>query len=79
MAQIERQRSLEYIKDPNSWVMLVCPIKRRARDHGFPETAYMIGDGPNIYHGNIHTRSQADRKEEFKDFEAIIDAGWVVD
>lgn len=75
----EKAKSLRHMSDPRQWFGLVCPVKRRAEGSGMPELAYLIGDGPNLYHGNMLTRSVEDRKEEFKDFHAIIDAGWVVD
>lgn len=74
----ERAKSLAYISDPTQWVRLLCPVKMR-KGTGAPACAYLCGDGPNLYHGNMWAPSKNDRKEEFKDFREIIDAGWVVD
>lgn len=74
----KRGNDLRYISDPMLWVQLVCPLIRRHKDRR-NDTAYMIGDGPNIYHGNMFAASVNDRKEEFADYRAIIDAGWEVD
>lgn len=79
-AQTERNKHIAFMSDPNEWVSLTlcCPIKRWSKDNGM-ETAYLIGDGPIIYHGNIFARTREDRAEKFDSFEAIYDAGWRVD
>lgn len=74
----ERAESLRYISDSMQWVKLLCPVKKR-NGAGMPDVAYLAGDGPILYHGNMWDPKKDDRKEEFKDFRAIIDAGWVVD
>lgn len=70
-------RDLAYIRDPMQWVMLLCPVKRYVGNR--LETAYLTGDGPNLYMGNMWNPSKDDPKTEFGSFEAIVDADWVVD
>lgn len=74
----ERSLDLAFIKDPYKWPNLLCPIKRYGADRRM-QTAYLTGDGPNIYYGNMFSPKKEDRKEEFASYEAIIEAGWVVD
>jgi hypothetical protein len=69
---------LKYISNPMLWVQMICPLKR-GRRAGWPEFAYMIGDGPNLYHGNMWNPQTTDRKETFESYDAIIAAGWEVD
>lgn len=76
MDELQR-RSLAYISDRYQWYTLLCPLKR-STDNGL-EHAYMVGNGPNIYHGNMFIPQQSDRCERFASYEAIIAAGWVVD
>lgn len=83
-AEARRDRDLAYMRDPNEWfsTTLCCPVKRYVKnERGYTglEVAYLIGDGPNLYHGSIFARTADDRKETFPSFEAIVDAGWVVD
>ena len=68
---------LRYISNPMLWVSLACPLKRM-KDRRW-EFAYMIGDGPNIYWGNMWGMSSEDRKEAFASYEDIIAQGWEVD
>lgn len=73
---------LRYISNPMLWVLMTCPVKRHVTDatgYSRLETAYLTGDGPNLYFGNIYMMSADDKKEAFADFRAIIDAGWEVD
>jgi hypothetical protein len=69
-------RDLDYISDPFKWIQFFCPLKTR---NGPREHAYMVGDGPNIYHGNMWDPKPTDRKETFASYRAIVEAGWVVD
>lgn len=75
--QITRNEEIHYMSHPLRWVRLICLIKRYV--DGRLECAYLVGNGPNIYHGNMWKPSAQDRKESFESFEAIVDAGWVVD
>jgi hypothetical protein len=73
----------KFMANPFLWPLMVLPIKRYPKDlqtggHRM-ETAYMVGDGPRIYHGNIFDPKPSDRREDFESFEAIVAAGWVVD
>lgn len=78
-----RRREIECMKDPMRWVNILCPIKRYVKSETGGtqlETAYLMGEGPIIHHGNMFAASlTTDPKEEFPSFEAIVDAGWVVD
>lgn len=74
----ERASDIEYMSDPMKWVTFLCPVKRYNKDR-MPEFAYLVGDGPNLYHGNMFAAKPTDRKESFKSYDAIVDAGWVVD
>lgn len=75
----EKAHDLAYIKDPMRWVTMLCPVKKMRTDRSWYDFAYMTGDGPNLYHGNMFNPRKEDRKEEFVSYEAIIEAGWVVD
>lgn len=70
---------LKYISNPMLWVQMVCPLKRKRQDGFGQEFAYMVGDGPNIYHGNMWGPKPTDRKETYESYNAIVAAGWVVD
>ena len=72
-------KDLSYISDPFRWAGIFCPLKRRKPNSNWYEFAYMIGDGPNIYHGNMYTASKSDKRESFSSYEAILQAGWEVD
>jgi hypothetical protein len=77
-AMRESHNDLKFLKNPLLWPGFLLPLKRRV-PHGMPETAYMIGAEPVIYHGNMFTASVNDRTEVFPSHEAILAAGWEVD
>lgn len=72
-----KARDLRYISDPMQWVQFVCPVKRYV--DGKMQTAYLTGDGPNLYLGNMFSASPTDQKVPYADYAAIVDAGWMVD
>ena len=73
----KQKDDLRYISDPMLWNLLLCPVIREV--NGNRECAYLIGDGPNLYHGNIYDAKKEDRKEEFDSYRKILEAGWGVD
>jgi len=72
---------LRYIKNPNQWVNLLCPLKRHVTEKGFNrlQTAYLVDERPILHYGNIFRPSPNDPTETFESHEAIIAAGWKVD
>lgn len=88
-AMKEPERSLRFMQDPMKWPYMWLPLKRRRADGAFPDLAIMLGDGPIIYHVNPYKMGElepAEQKkaldvgrEEFPDYEGIVDAGWRVD
>jgi hypothetical protein len=74
----QRQKDdLRYISDPMLWVDFLCPVKKWEGHHRV--FAYLSGDGPNLYMGNIWNPKPEDVKVEFESYKAIVDAGWEVD
>jgi hypothetical protein len=70
---------LRYISDPMLWVSFLCPMKRWNAEKTSRQFAYLNGDGPNLYMGNIWNPKTSDVQVKFKSFEEIINAGWEVD
>jgi len=73
------REDLRYISDPMLWVSFLCPLKRASPTGTGREFAYLQGDGPILYHGNMWNPKEDDRKEVFASYKDIIDAGWEVD
>lgn len=76
---MSRNDDLRYISNPMLWVQMVCPLRQRRADNLGYNVAYMIGDGPNLYHGNMWNPSRDDKKESFIKYADILDAGWEID
>lgn len=71
------KQDLDYMSDPMKWVTMLCPLKRY-KDN-LPEFAYLVGDGPNLHHGNMFNAKESDPVTKLSSFEEILNAGWMVD
>lgn len=79
-------KDLKYMSNPMLWVTMVCPLKRYVKDAAADgnriEFAYLVGDGPNLYHGyhgSMFSARRTDPVTQFASYEAIVAEGWMVD
>lgn len=75
---------LAYMKNPDRWIQLVCPLKRYVKrntryQNVDLEFAYLTGSKPILVHGSMFNPQPADKLEEFPSHEAIVAEGWKVD
>lgn len=83
--QKEKTESLAMMKNPVSWPQMVLPLKKRAENGGMPEMGILLGNKPTIYRVNMWelagplSKLEDGPKDEFASYEAIVEAGWVVD
>ena len=85
-------RNLEMMRDRGNWPMWpVLPVKRPSTTgYGFPDCGLMVaweGNLTTVFHASMFELKSGAFKEVFgslphtryTDYEAILDAGWVVD
>ena len=83
----ERERCLDTFKAPGTWPCWpFLPVKRRKQDHSMPDCGLMIEQEgtvpPRVYLRGLYEKDPPLDKapqENFDNFEALLDAGWVVD
>jgi hypothetical protein len=82
----EPQRSLEYMRDPMKWTMILLPLKKADPKGGFPELGLMFDERPRVYTVSMfQLGAYKDVKLDeiphidYPDLEGVVDDGWRVD
>ena len=83
----EHFRDIEMMMNPDRWPALVLAVKRPPDRPGpFPELGVMLPYSANVYKIGMHELGgksfdeiRCGPREEFDNYDATIDAGWIVD
>ena len=74
-----------FLKNPNKWPNLVCPVKKRVENDNWPKCGVVFKE-PIVYVVSMYSMKDVSdeewdklEKHEYNSFEEMVADGWIVD